>query len=902
MPAIYAHVCRLFRISSFVIIFLALNICFTINVQAAPSISNITDNRNSYTNSQVPKFDKFEITFNIDSTDATNFFFPFDPNPPAGIALGTGISVSAVFTDPESNTFTQPGFYYQNFEDATIGTREWFYPTANYSWKVRFSPNKVGTWKYKITAQDSSGTTQSAETTFSVSDSGNKGFIKVSPRDPRYFEYDDGTYFPALGYNLNGGDLDNVNPVLGNQSKFQAMNANGIELSRVWISQFSIFGEAYGKWGSPNRAHQTQEPRYGIVNPINSILTSTFATYYPGQPPPALPGGSEYYMWLEFNKTPSADGSLQRFTPCRYFATVKQNTNYRVKVRYLTVGLEGPLDSSKPFGFAIKRSASELFDPIDACNDPNTTGVTTIAASYNSSQVQNDSANPDWKFLEGTYNSGANDFFGYLYLTFDNVASTDGDFVAGQVFIDNVWLEEASCNSNCANLVHKPDMDMHLYVNQRDAYSFDKLLDLSKEYEIYLKAVMLEKNDRIFQTIDFNGQPAAKQAIDNFYGNGTTLTKVRWLQQAWWRYMQARWGYSPYIHSWELLNEGGATANHYTQADEFGKYMHCRVFGIEPVVDSTLGNVCQFDHPNSHLVTTSFFGSLYPWQFWNNGGNAASYTLYRDIDYADQHYYANVDDTGALASYYDSALFSYKLSTANNFSAFTRKPFIRGETAWGAPASTYFETNAEGGEWLHDFIWAGINPGGLMEHFFAGGNFTKQIYNLSGNPPHDHRPVFNTFYDFIKDVPLNNGEYEDAAASVSNTDLRAWGQKDLTNKRAHLWIANKNHTWKSVVDGVSVTPISGNITLGGFDPNTSYKFEWWNTYAGTIISTQNISTNSQGNLVLSVNNLVTDTAVKIGDYIVFSPSPTPAGLPGDINGANTVNTLDFTLVYRPDHQ
>ncbi|HET8671292.1 MAG TPA: hypothetical protein VFM05_11890, partial [Candidatus Saccharimonadales bacterium] len=417
----------------------------------------------------------------------------------------------------------------------------------------------------------------------------------------------------------------------------------------------------------------------------------------------------------------------------------------------------------------------------------------------------------------------------------------------------------------CTNLVHKPDMDMHHYVNQRDAYSFDKLLDLSAVYGIYLKAVMLEKNDRIFQTIDFDGQPAADQTIDNFYGNGTTLTKVRWLQQAWWRYMQARWGYSPYIHSWELLNEGGATANHYAQADEFGKYMHCRVFGIEPAVDPALGNLCRLDHPNSHLVTTSFFGGLYPWRFWNNGGHAASYTLYRDIDYADQHYYASVDDTGALSSYYDSALFSYKLSTANNFSAFTRKPFIRGETAWGAPASTYFEMNAEGGEWLHDFIWAGINPGGLMEHFFAGGHFTRQIYNLSGNPPHDHRPMFKTFYNFIKDVPLNNGEYEDAAASVSDTNLRAWGQKDLTNRRAHLWIANQNHTWKSVVDGVSVTPISGTITLGGFDPNTSYKVEWWDTYAGTVSSTQTISTDSQGNVVLSVNDLVTDTAVKIGD-------------------------------------
>ena len=151
-----------------------------------------------------------------------------------------------------------------------------------------------------------------------------------------------------------------------------------------------------------------------------------------------------------------------------------------------------------------------------------------------------------------------------------------------------------------------------------------------------------------------------------------------------------------------------------------------------------------------------------------------------------------------------------------------------------------------------------------MEQFFV----TRQIYNLRGTPPYDHRPMFKTFYRFIKVVPLNNGEYEAAAASVSNPNLRVWGQKDLTNQRLHLWIANKNHTWKRVLDGVHVAPISGNITVGGLNPNTSYKVQWWNTYAGTVKSTQTISTNSQGHLVLSVNHLVTDTAVKIAPGLV----------------------------------
>jgi hypothetical protein len=137
MPAFYAHLGRLLRISTLVVL-LALTPGLSTRVQAAPSISNITDNRDSYPNSQVPRFEKLEITFDIGSTTATNFFFPFDPNPPPGIAPETGISVSAVFTDLEGHTFIQPGFYYQSFQDATKGSREWFYPTVNYAWKVRF--------------------------------------------------------------------------------------------------------------------------------------------------------------------------------------------------------------------------------------------------------------------------------------------------------------------------------------------------------------------------------------------------------------------------------------------------------------------------------------------------------------------------------------------------------------------------------------------------------------------------------------------------------------------------------------------------------------------------------------------------------------------------------------------
>lgn len=821
-------------------------------------VSDVTDNTSSYPESQVPKYGKLEVTFNV-ATPAVDMHHPYDPAPPAGLTGGKGVSVDGLFTkDNWQTTYTQPAFYYQVFQDEVKNNKEWFYPTTNYAWKLRFAPNEVGNWQYKIRVIDANGTFESPARTFAVAASESKGFIKVSPNDSRYFEYDNGTYFPALGYNMNGGGIANVNPILGNTSNFQTMDDNGIEFSRIWITQFSIFGEAYGKWASTNRVNETQEPRYGIINPLNAQMR----TNYPNMTPPTLPSGSEYYMMLEFDETLAADGTQPRFTPCRVVTQipVKQNTTYRVRVRYKDMNIEGPRVAGQPYGFTVKSSNTSYGFPTGLCNEP--TSGTVLAASYNTQQVTPDPQNPGWNIMTGTFTNGSVDFIPHFYMAFHNAKSQDADLKAGNVFIDKIWLEEDSCpvGSTCANLLSKPWMSMHMYINQRDAYAFDKLLDLAKQKNIYIKAVMNEKNDRIMQTIDFNGQPAATQSIANFYGNRRTVTKVRWLQQAWWRYMQARWGYSPNIHSWELLNEGhpGNSEGHWDMADEFGKYMQCRVFGVAVSSANPYEN-CQYDHPNNHLVNTSFFGGAYPWQFWNNQASGVNLT-YAEMDYVDQHVYATEGETDP-ALFNDPANFSNYLSTlTSNFAAGKRKPFVRGEVAWNFTATNPFEIGAEGGEWLHDFIWAGINHGGLMEHFFAGGHYTRQIIGTT----YDHRPMFGTFYRFIKDVPLNNGRYIDAAAVTSNTDIRAWGQKDIAGMKAHLWIANKRHTWKSVLDGLTISPITGTVKVAGFAPNTSYRVEWWNTYTGQPSSTQNITSNAAGEVVLDATNLTTDIAVKIG--------------------------------------
>ena len=138
---------------------------------AAPAISNITDNRASFPNSQIPQYEKYEITFSLAST-AQNPQLPYDPSPPTGIQPGIGVTVNAQFSqDNFATTFTQPAFYFQDFDYQQTQSWDWFYPKNNFAWKVRFAPPTEGNWQYRLTAQDSGGSSASGTQSFTVTTS-----------------------------------------------------------------------------------------------------------------------------------------------------------------------------------------------------------------------------------------------------------------------------------------------------------------------------------------------------------------------------------------------------------------------------------------------------------------------------------------------------------------------------------------------------------------------------------------------------------------------------------------------------------------------------------------------------------------------------------------------------------
>lgn len=783
------------------------------------SVGTVSTNLSSYDGGQVPRFEKLELTFNL-ATVATNLQLPFDASPPQGIEPGIGVSVDALFSpDNWETVYTQPAFYFQDFQYEIKSNQEWFYPSNNFAWKVRFAPNQEGQWQYKIVAKDASGTTESSPQSFSVGASSEKGFIRVSTSDSRYFEYDDGTYFPGLGYNMNYDHVSWKNPVLDNQQNFQSMAQNGIQLVRIWLSQWAIFGSEWNPWMAQDPAlHALYLPYTGL----------TYAT---------APSGSEASMRMQ-----------AQVNPCMYIgdwkgrAAVKRNTDYRVRIHYMTEGITGPRIAGSPFGFVAK-TGGWLWDQDNYCKDP---GVGTAVTPHQSQATEN------WQILEGTLNSGNSDFLPNFFLVLDNVT-------AGKVYIDYVWIEEVLGDGQFgANIVSKPWMSQHLYMEQRNSFAFDKLLELARQNDIYLRPVILEKNDWLFNTIDYDGNPIADDPLCHdqdatndparcpsnqwFYGNWREPTKVRWLQQAWWRYLQARWGYSPNIHSWELLNEGDPfNGLHYALADEFGKYMH------------------QFE-PNDHLVSTSTWHSFPKDEFLANPD-------YPNVDFADIHQYIGESDplfgdTAQATSVLSKQIGAKQASGAG-------KPVIRGETAFvvsgSGPTSGQILADTEA-VWLHNFVWGGINAGGLIESYWYENDHIYRM-NSNGTYAFDHRSKFRTYANFIEDLPLNNGYYVDAQATTSHTNLQAWGQKDLNHGCAHLWIQNAQHTWKNIVDGTSITPLSGSVSIAGFQPETNYVVQRWDTYQADkslqVMDSTTVTSQSNGTIVLSVSALVSDYAVKI---------------------------------------
>ena len=926
----------------------------------SPAIANVQT-----TTPKVARYEKFEVQFEV-STQATNLDLPFDPSLPPGLQAVSGISVDAEFSpDNWATIIRQPAFWDQSYVLTVRDGRDHLAPDGPPHWVVRFAPQQAGTWQYRLRAQDANGTTVypvSGALSFTVGATSSNpyqqhGFLRVSARDPRYFEFQDGTPFIGVGFDDSFDDITQV------ARKTQRYEQNKMNLMRVWLSAAGINGSQWTSWAS----HHLPGDGY-----LPGVLFDTQNTF----------SGADVAMKLDNTNPCFFAGFQQGGIP------VEPNVTYRIEARVKLDGVTGPAGAGD-YGFVVKQG-----DWLGIDCDKSAKGVT---------MTQPIVGNTGWVTVTGTYRTRSDQYWlGDLYLTRQNAT-------AGKVYIDEVHFWRDGDPSR-ADLIHAPYANSHLHFDPLNAAKWDKYIEAAERHGVYLKLVIDEKNEWIRNHIGPDGKITPTGSNDNFYA--APGTKIRWLQQAWWRYLIARWGYSTAIHSFEYVNEGDPyNGHHHEAANSLARYFH------------------QND-PSHHMVTTSMWTSFPNLEFWSNPD-------YSDIDYADLHAYISTGwgrNAGFLSTsrvetrtqYIHSGAASARMLGTNN-SAETITPrglviqgpgewivrywmkadrfttrcsyntsggmqrvrwMVDGGTYWGgtegvvpgnnegkdffctSPAGSFDWTqfrsdrdragnllpaayrliladnlpheisllleniNGTGGEawiddvelvspsgqvvpvigqfdvtpmdedtawfnraygdlfggrspvgaqmplvrgetgidapeqqdwnhdlikdkegiWLHNNVWGQINPGGMYDLFWwASETIPESIYYN-----------YLTYRSFMESIPLNNGLYQDAKALTSQANLRAWGQRDDTNGRMHLWVQNTQHTWKRVIAGAAILPISGTITLPNV-PAGTYQVTWWNTYSSSnpVMRTEQVAA-SGGSLTLTLPQpLMDDIAVKV---------------------------------------
>jgi len=773
---------------------------------AEVTISQITDNRDEYTSRQVPKYEKFEISFRVNNLAAKNFYRPYDRESIRGLTPGNGVTVDGLFLPPGKDDWddaiVQPGFWYQPMHpEAKNG---FIYPQGEPMWKIRFAPTQTGAWKYRIRVQDTSVTggqwpsnkwVETGVSTFKVQESrpDNHGFVEVSPDDSRYFQFSDGSPFLALGHEVSTegfltSHLEKGNPYFSTLQKYD------VDLVRTWMCSSLITGRGTHGW-DPWQNVDRVGPNHGIEGvPYEN---HDFAL--------RLSGSGDYIYTMKHGGQPLG-------------SWLKADQKYILKVRAKLDNVKA--SGSEPAGFVFKFSRN----PHDIKNPDNDLKILTKKGFVGST---------GWKEFQVSFINP----FGRTRLDWGcTLAIGLGNISSGDVYIDRVYLgEDLGGGKTGPNVLFKGQLNYHLYCDQIASWLYDRFFEEAAEHNVYIKPVILEKNDPIYNRISLEDGTFMKErgGNKNFYAKPGT--KVRKLHKYFWRYLAARWGYCTAVHSWELLNEGHPTdPMHYDQAN-----------ALQETIDKWDRN---------HMASTSFWHS-FPVDYWKN----------TPCRYADVHAYISTSyaPDSVKPQMHEDAAFYHLWHSRDIAGKNVGKPVIRGEAGLDFPHEQRPNPELQkdtDGVWFHNYTWAMLDSGGLYELYW----WREDFYNYDQDPAKrfDHRDEFCRYSRFMEGINLNKGGYEDWAGSVNNDRLRVVGQKNIAKGALHLWVQNKKHTWKNVVDNNPIPPQDAKITIPGFEPGDSFKLEWWNTHNGRIMRTEQLTVNNNSQLVVEVNNLVTDIAVK----------------------------------------
>ncbi len=732
------------------------------------------------------RWEPLQILFHLQNCSATHLQFPYDPAPP-GLHWLDGVTVDAVFRHESDalREWRRPAFLWQPYERAFRENEEWMHPTGAPVWCVRFAPPLDGQWTYRIEVQQAGSSAQSEWQTFTVyppTSPQNRGPVRVSTRDPRYFEYADGSYFTGGGHGFGVGAEQFSYEA---EDLFQQMGPTNQCFFRWWIAGI-IWGSAWQPWSSRTISHEGTVPATGLT--LDSAFANGLAAWR-----------------LDSNNPVLFQGFMSGH------AGLIPGRTYRVRVRWRTEGITGPLVTNYPYGLCLK---------FVSWPEPGQTYALPVL-------VGPQAGDSPWHVAAGEFTATTH--------LLPNLAIIWENATGGRGYVDEVVVEEKlGAHSYGPNLLRSPFANSHLYFDPRRGACLEHILQRAQDYGMTFRLNIGEKQEYLLNRLSPQGlpDPRGEHYFDAQPG------PVRFLHGAYWRHLFARYGAFRSVHSWETANEVPPGP------------------GAPFALTAELQRAADADG-NPHPACISTWASPAE-AAWNSPDGRA-------ISHVDFHCYVNatgwIEPKSELQR--DSARFfhEYDLDARR---AFTNRPIVWGEMGIdGLSGSDDQETRlAEDleGIWLHKIVWARTGPGGVYPLYW----YTDNIFN------HRLHGLFGRWRRFMEPIPLTNGRYRDAHATASDSRIRVLGQIDLVAGRGHLWIDNSRHTWRAVVDGSNGPPLAGTITLVMDRANATYDCEWFNPYAGTVSHTQTLLSASDQRLTLTVSNLAQDVAVRIARHLTVA--------------------------------
>lgn len=194
----------------------------------------------------VPVYQIVEFALDLAAASAN----PFDPEE---------LDVFAVFTGPNGKVVRVNGFLDQAFKRRLDGNEERLDPAGEPAWRLRFAPTLPGEWTYQVTARSPRGAWSEGLPTgrFTATPANSPGFIRIAPKNPRGFAFDNGQPYFAVGENLGWSgsrgtyDYDDWLAALGKAG------ANWI---RIWMCSWNCALE----WGKEPKGEQRRGEYFGV--------------------------------------------------------------------------------------------------------------------------------------------------------------------------------------------------------------------------------------------------------------------------------------------------------------------------------------------------------------------------------------------------------------------------------------------------------------------------------------------------------------------------------------------------------------------------------------------------------------------------------------------------------------